>query len=300
MPESQANGKDQFKRVSLTIVFCALTLLVSAGIPGLVYMSMEGKQSFEMQDLLTFYGKNLFFFLQLLPFSLTLLVLLLCVRIIHRDRSLKVVTDRPAFGWRRAMLSFFVWMLVLLAFLLIEFLQGKNNIRWNYNGSFWILLIFSLIFVTLQTAFEEVFFRGYLLRYVFPSKNKWIPILMTSLLFGLMHLSNPEVGLLGEIVLVYYVGTGIFLALMAVLDRGLELSLGFHAANNLFATLILTNNWQVFQTDAIFKDYSPPAISSEAWINLLLLFPVLIFVYGKIFKWDFGVIFAKFAKNSSS
>lgn len=298
MPEVQAPGKNQFLQVSLTILFCALTLLISAGIPGLVYMSAADRQSFEMEDLIAFYGKNLFFFLQLLPFSLTLITLLLCVRFIHRERPLKAITDRPAFAWKRAALSFCVWLLVLLAYLLAELLLGKNSIRWNYSASFWPLLVFSLVLVTLQTAFEEVFFRSYLLKYVFPSGNKWIPILMTSLLFGLMHLGNPEVGLLGKIVLVYYVGTGIFLALMAILDRGLELSLGFHAANNLFATLILTNNWQVFQTDAIFKDYSQPAVSYEVWVNLLILFPVLIFIYAKIFKWDFGVIFAKFAKNS--
>ncbi|MGV3631337.1 MAG: CPBP family intramembrane glutamic endopeptidase [Bacteroidota bacterium] len=297
MQELHASGKNQFIPVLLTLVACTLTLLVSSSVPGLVYLSATGKQSFKTGNLVDFYGNNFFFFLQLLPFALTLVTLLLCVRFIHRGRGLAVITSSVSFRWKRALLSFFAWLLVLFAFLLFQLL-GESGIKWNYERSFWPLLTFSLILVTLQTAFEEIFFRGYLLKFVFSSSYKWVSILLTSLLFGLMHLGNPEIGLLGKIVLVYYIGTGIFLALMAVLDRGLELSIGFHAANNLFATLLLTNNWQVFQTDALFKDYGLPSVSPEIWINLLVLFPVLIFIYAKIFKWDFGVIFAKFTEKS--
>lgn len=39
---------------------------------------------------------------------------------------------------------------------------------------------------------------------------------------------------------------------MALMDDGLELSMGYHAINNIFAALILTNEWQAFQTDALF------------------------------------------------
>ncbi|MCE3295335.1 MAG: family intrarane metalloprotease protein [Crocinitomicaceae bacterium] len=297
MPEQHAAGKNQFVPVLLTVLFSALALMVSSSVPGLIYLSASGEETFKTADLVSYYGKNLFFFLQLLPFAFTLITLLLCVRFVHREKPLSMITSAGFFRWKRALLSFFIWLLVLFVFLLFELLQ-ENQLRWNYSSSFWPLLAFSLVLVTLQTAFEEIFFRGYLFKYAFPSANTWLPILLTSLLFGLMHLGNPEIGLLGKIVLVYYFGTGIFLALMAVLDRGLELSLGFHAANNLFATLILTNNWQVFQTDALFKDYSAPSVSPEIWLNLLVLFPLLLFLYAKIFRWDFGLIFAKFAKNT--
>ncbi len=296
MPE-QAPGKTTLFPVLISILFCVLTLLLASSIPGLLYMSAKGKQSFDIEELILYYGKNLFFFLQLLPFALTLVVLLLCVRYVHKEPVLSVLTRRISFDGKRAGLSFLIWLLVLLAFFLVQLFFTDSQIRWNYTVSFWPLLAFSLLLVPLQIAFEEVLFRGYLLKYVFSSYPKWLGILGTSVLFGLMHLGNPEIALLGKIVLLYYIGTGIFLALLTVLDQGLELALGFHAANNLFATLILTNNWQVFQTDALFKDYSGVAISSDIWIYLLVLFPALIFVYGKRFKWDFGVIFAKFAKK---
>ena len=37
------------------------------------------------------------------------------------------------------------------------------------------------------------------------------------------------------------------------MDEGLELALGFHAANNLIAVLLLTADWTAFQTHSILR-----------------------------------------------
>jgi hypothetical protein len=42
------------------------------------------------------------------------------------------------------------------------------------------------------------------------------------------------------------------------MDEGLELSLGFHAANNLIGALLVTSDWTVFKL-TILKDVSPQA-----------------------------------------
>ena len=39
------------------------------------------------------------------------------------------------------------------------------------------------------------------------------------------------------------------------MDEGLELALGFHAANNLCGALLLTADWTAFQTNSILKIY---------------------------------------------
>jgi hypothetical protein len=41
------------------------------------------------------------------------------------------------------------------------------------------------------------------------------------------------------------------------MDEGMELALGFHAANNLVG-LLVTSDWSAFQTHSIFKDVSEP------------------------------------------
>ena len=43
---------------------------------------------------------------------------------------------------------------------------------------------------------------------------------------------NPEVEKLGYLILVYYIGSGLFLGIITLMDEGIELALGFHFANN--------------------------------------------------------------------
>lgn len=292
--------KQGFVKTVLTILLCTLTLILSSNIAPLIYLSQTSKSTLSIEELSLYFGKNTFFTTQLVPFTLTLITLLLCYKFIHKKEIVSLFTQRSRFDLKRFFLSFLVWFAVLTVFLLFKLNQSNSVIKWNFSSSFFTLLLISISLLVLQCVFEEVFFRSFLLKQLFQgTKNKLVAAIISSLLFGFMHYNNPEIKLLGSWVLMYFVGTGLFLALLTIWDKGLELSIGFHTANNLFASLILTNNWQIFQTDALFKDYSQPNSDYSVWINLLLIFPLLIFLYGKIFKWDFGVIIANFTKKSN-
>jgi len=118
-------------------------------------------------------------------------------------------------------------------------------------------------------------------------KNKWLPLLITSVGFGLMHIANPEVDKLGPIIMVYYIGTGLFLGILTLMDEGLELALGFHAANNLFTALLVTADWTAFQTDSILKDMSDPGTMAlgEIFVPVFVVFPILLIILSKKYNW---------------
>ena len=78
---------------------------------------------------------------------------------------------------------------------------------------------------------------------------------------------------------------GIFLGLIRLMDGGLELTMGYHAVNNIFAALIVTNNWQSFHTDALFIDKSLPTFGMENILILVLIQPLLLFLFSKRYKW---------------
>jgi membrane protease YdiL (CAAX protease family) len=63
--------------------------------------------------------------------------------------------------------------------------------------------------------------------------NKWVPLIITSLSFGLLHYWNPEVMKLGPVLLIHYVLTGLFFGIITLMDKGMELAIGFHAGNNM-------------------------------------------------------------------
>ena len=115
--------------------------------------------------------------------------------------------------------------------------------------------------------------------------NKWAPLLTTSVLFGLMHIFNPEVDKIGYIILIYYIGTGLFLGIITLMDDGMELSLGFHAANNLIGALLVTTDWTVFQTNSILRDVSDPDVGFDVIMPVIVIFAILIFIFGKKYNW---------------
>ena len=100
-----------------------------------------------------------------------------------------------------------------------------------------------------------------------------------------MHLGNPEVARLGLGIMVYYIGTGFFLGILTLMDEGLELSLGFHAANNLVGALLLTADWTAFQTESLYRDVSEPTLGWDVFIPVLVIYPILLFIFSKKYGW---------------
>lgn len=78
--------------------------------------------------------------------------------------------------------------------------------------------------------FEELLFRGVLFRVVEEWLGSWVSLVVSSLVFGLVHLMNPTATLLGAIFI--SVEAGILLAAAYMLTRRLWMSMGFHIAWN--------------------------------------------------------------------
>ena len=104
-------------------------------------------------------------------------------------------------------------------------------------------------------------------------------------MFGLMHIMNPEVEKMGPVIMVYYIGTGLFLGIITLMDDGMELALGFHAANNIITALLVTSDWSALQSESILKDTSAPSVGFEILIPIIIIFPTLIFIFSRKYHW---------------
>ena len=118
----------------------------------------------------------------------------------------------------------------------------------NFDVSKFLVLIIAFLIIPIQTTIEEVIFRGYLMQGLKMKigSNKHA-VILSGIMFGMMHIGNPEIEAIGNHVIIYYIASGVFLGLLALYDNGLELSIGYHAANNIFTALMVSNNWQVFK-----------------------------------------------------
>ena len=239
------------------------------------------------QDLFSKLPSNLTLFLILLPFAIVLPFIYLVVTRLHQRSFISLITSRDRVDYNKILFSFFLWGTVSALMVIFDYIMSPEDYVWNFKPlTFLILLFISVVMIPLQTSMEELIFRGYLMQgFGVLFKNRLMPLLITSILFGLLHIWNPEIDKLGIHLIWYYIGTGLFLGVITLMDEGLELALGFHAANNLVTALLVTASWTAFQTESLLIDNSEPLLGMELIITLVVIYPLLAIVFAKKYKW---------------
>jgi hypothetical protein len=230
---------------------------------------------------------NLSFFLILLSFVFAMIAFYFIIRYLHQQPFTEVITSRKKVDFKRIFFAFGIWAVFTIASTYVDYYFNTEDYIINFKPlPFLLLFIIAVVMIPIQTSMEEYIFRGYLMQgFGILSRNKWFPLLMTSVIFGGMHYFNPEVDKLGNIIMIYYIGTGLFLGIITLMDAGMELSLGFHAANNLVGALLVTADWTAFQTHSVLKDISEPTAGFEAVVPVLIIYPIILFIFSKKYNW---------------
>ncbi len=99
-------------------------------------------------------------------------------------------------------------------------------------------LIPNLALAIKSGVFEELLFRGVLFRSVEAIFGSWVGILVSSLVFGLLHLLNPDATLGGAIYIC--IEAGLLLAAAYLVTRRLWICMGFHMAWNYFQSAVFS------------------------------------------------------------
>ncbi|GLU45004.1 CPBP family intramembrane glutamic endopeptidase [Allomuricauda sp. NBRC 101325] len=254
-----------------------------------------------MQQIIDQLGSNIVLIILLAPLVVGFFVVLGWTLLIHQQSITSLTTSRKKIDWKRIFFAFSFWGGITIILTGIDIYFTPEDYELNFNlAKFIPLAIIAILLIPLQTSFEEYLFRGHMMQGLgLMAKNRWVPLVITSTLFGLMHLANPEVEKLGHGILIYYIGTGFFLGILTLMDEGLELALGFHAANNLITALLVTADWTAFQTYSIYKDVSEPVLGWDVLIPVFVIYPILLFVFSKKYGWKnwkdrlFGKVMSK-------
>lgn len=109
----------------------------------------------------------------------------------------------------------------------------------------WSYMLPAIAMAVSSSVFEELLFRGVLFISVEKLFGSWAALVVSSLVFGLTHLMNPQATLEGALFI--SVEAGILLAAAFMLTRRLWLSIGFHMAWNytqqaIFASIVSGND----------------------------------------------------------
>ena len=247
--------------------------------------SLEDLQ--DEQNLMTILDSNLTLFLMLLGFAVGLVGLYYVVKLLHKQPFVTLTTSRKKTDWGRVWFGFGLIAIVTVVLTVLDYYNNPQDYVLQFEAvPFLILAVIAIVFIPLQTSFEEYLFRGYLMQGLgVMAKNRWLPLIVTSVVFGGLHFFNPEVTKLGPIIMVYYIGTGFLLGIMTLMDEGMELALGFHAGNNLVGALLVTADWTVFQTNSILKDISEPSAGFDILLPVVVMYPIFLGIMAWRYKW---------------
>ncbi|MBT3871336.1 MAG: CPBP family intramembrane metalloprotease [Flavobacteriaceae bacterium] len=230
---------------------------------------------------------NLYLLLILLTFIGGFIALIFVIKYIHRETLTQLTTSRKKIDWGRFFFGFGLIAALSIVTTVFDFYSNPENYVVQFELiPFLIMFVIVVVLIPIQTSFEEYFFRGYLMQGIgIAAKNKWVPLLITSVIFGGLHFFNPEVEKIGNVAMIYYIGTGFFLGIITLMDEGMELSLGFHAGTNLIIALLVTADWTVFQTNSILLDLSDPGAGIEVVLPVFILYPLLLGIMAWKYKW---------------
>ena len=270
-----------------------ITALLTTGIfigNFIMYFNMSDKQMKAAYDLMKDIPNNLSLVINLVPFVFLLGMLFVLVNFLNERNILTLTTSRKKVDFKRILFSFVLIVFISVLGFAASYYADNSNIIWNFHPTkFFILLAISLLLFPFQIGLEEYLFRGYLMQQIgIVVKNRWFPLIFTSVVFGLFHSANPEVAEMGFGVMIFYIGTGLLLGIMTLMDESLELALGFHLGNNLTAALLLTSDFSALQTDALFRfsgEENTAGTLNEMIISIAITYPIILFILAKKYKW---------------
>jgi membrane protease YdiL (CAAX protease family) len=162
----------------------------------------------------------------------TLLVIWLFMKFLDKESFVKV-----GFETENRLNEFLIGtgigaLIMSTGYFILLFLGEINFQRVVFNFKEIIISIGLFIIVAVM---EEILFRGYILKNLMISFNKYVALLISSIIFALMHGFNPNMDLLS---LTNIFLAGILLGISYIHTKNLWFPIGLHLSWNLFQTIL--------------------------------------------------------------
>ncbi len=161
----------------------------------------------------------------------TFFVLWIFMKFVDKEHFIKLGFESKG-KLKTFVIGIFIGLIIMtLAYLILIYLKEIFFIRINFQ--FRELLV-TIALYSIVAVVEETLFRGYILKNFMNSLNKYIALIISSILFSLMHCINPSINFFSLLDLFL---AGIVLGLPYIYTRNLWFSIAMHLSWNLFQTL---------------------------------------------------------------
>ncbi|BCZ45256.1 membrane protein [Clostridium gelidum] len=172
-------------------------------------------------------------------------------------------------------ISFTIVAIVLLTTKSVELANDFNKPKFSL-----VLIIQLIIFIFV--GFNEELFRGYCMTVLKQTKKSWIPIIVSSVIFALMHSMNAGISLLAYINLFLF---GISMGYLFMKTKNIWMCIGYHITWNYFQGDVFGFLVSGNVTDSIYaiRTISPNLINGgsfgpEGGLVVTILLVITIFI----------------------
>ena len=323
-------------------------------------LDLDVQEFFSNPDFSQFYiNDNLGLTLMLLVFVAAMVTFYFLFRPIHKREFKTLTRTKTTLNWGKILFAFLLWLTLSACFEAIGYFMSPEGYEFTFRWNTFIpLLVISVLILPIQTSFEEIFFRGYLLQgigisrwthimailaaatvaYVLdkalvgrfsnsmdvlnaasfnlmaksvsllvfgtlafilvriiqnretnfnstqPQNFKFIPLIVTSILFGLVHSANPEIEKFGFMTMqMYYISAGLFLGILTLMDDTLELALGVHAATNFTGAVLVGYDGGAIKTESLFTSHQLNA--QLMLVGFFVIAGIFLLIVKSKYKW---------------
>lgn len=221
----------------------------------------------------------------LLPSAMMVFSTFLILKWVHRRSGYSLI-NATKIRWNRIFWAMGCFGIITLLLELVSWFVNPSLYQFSFDKStFFQYLTISLVLIPFQSAGEEILMRGYFLQGItWATKRPWLAVLITSVLFGLLHLGNPELKAFGYVFILNYILMGCAAGIMTIMDDGTELAIGVHIINNLYSAIFIGYSASALQTSTLYhvNDYNPTLWS----IIMVLSFVIFLGICYKKYRWN--------------
>lgn len=233
-------GKNDWWRILLFILtLIALPAIASTILDNIEFPNFIDKESELALDIA----------IEGVAFSIVLIGLFFAIKIIHK-RAFKTLNGPTSFKTKEFVEGVTVWgILIVIGSLFNQQEQWKYFIENALNTSLIYILPITILAIGIQSYTEEIVFRGYLLQTLsLGVKNISLIILISSMLFGVLHAGDGLAAIMGITIVS-------FLICYIVLKRNnLAFATGVHLINNFLFVYILADRNSIENNDFLKFD----------------------------------------------
>ncbi|MBI3041348.1 MAG: CPBP family intramembrane metalloprotease [Betaproteobacteria bacterium] len=237
-------GRNEWWRYALGVLIIAFFWLALGYVP---YLLLLGS-GLDADPMLDFVAVNFSIFMMLAGLALA-------VRLIHRRPLASLLAPDARVDWGRIGRGAAAWGVIAAVIVVIEHLLFPDRYYLSFNPErFFAFLVLVLALTPIQSATEELIFRGYAMQgFGLLTRRPALIAVLSSLVFTAPHLLNPEVERHGALIMAAnYFAIGMLLATVTLRDGRLELAIGLHAVNNTFLALVANYESSALMTESVF------------------------------------------------